>query len=552
MDSKIFHLYFTVTKTITKDSNEWIHITFPRVSIHLKTLRAELRFTNLFKFVLYLPTSSWKNVFFCLALTFQKLGPSSWDIGTDINQGEAYLNGDTYTKTVSRRNDSSIVNYDCTWVGTTRTVNNDTESETGVTYTFECLEKDVLWGWLTLGLVFIFPGLCQAIFLHMQSDFTKDKSCKLKSYFSMLLILVIPFFPLQVFIIKLLTLLSNGPEMKKICNLIIFAEGEYESTFQLILQLYIIFTRADRQPSTAQILSISTSMLFMAKSQLQSRFAGRPDEPLSRQLMLLPQKLCYVIHFCGSVAILASTFQLSFFIMVLVSFLFITLICYSCMKTKISQGLSLYGQKVKELPIWIISRDVLSISMLFVLLMLINYFPDTTIPSLFFEGRPKCWILTERKLSDIAIVDKNWANYIIPPVMISCGVSWILFYKQVVKSRRMTRVSLKKGSEKMYEISRGDLKESTLENEVIKISVDEKSYLVPKKDLDLEKHLLETDTEIVIKNSIEKEENCFEIAKNKIMDSASCCTPPPVTEKTFIVRKQNLNELKKKAKLKRR
>ena len=117
----------------------------------------------------------------------------------------------------------------------------------------------------------------------------------------------------------------------------------------------------------------------------------------------------------------------------------------------------------------------------------------------------------------------------------------------------MTRVSLKKGSEKMYEISRGDLKESTLANEVIKISVDEKSYLVPKKDLDLEKHPLETDTEIVIKNSMKKKENCFEILKNKIMISSSCCTSDnennsPHTEKAFIVRKQNLKEIQKEEK----
>ena len=547
---KFFHLYVTVAKPITDDSNEWIHISFPKVSIHLKTLRAELSLSNLFKFVLYWPTSSWKNVFFCLALTVQKLGPSSWDIGTDMHQGEAYLTGDTYIKTANSRNDSSIMNYDCTWVGTTRSVNNDTESEIGVTYTFECLEKDVIWGWLTLGLVFIFPGLCQAIFLYAKSDFTKGKSCKLKSYISMLLILLIPFFPLQVFIIKLLTLLSNGPEMKKIRNLMIYLEGAFESSFQFILQLYIIFTRADRQPSTTQLLSISTSILFMAKAHLEANFADKPDEPLSRKLVMLPQKLCFIIHFCGSAAILASTFQMSFFIMVLVSYALVFLLCCFCMKTKISQGSSWYNQKIKELSILSVSKDVLSILTLFALLVLINYFPDTAIPTLSYEGLPKSWIFSRRKLSNIAIVDENWANYIIPPVMVSCGVYWILFYNQVVQLERMTIVSLDKGFEKMYKITKGDLKESTLENEVIKISVEGKSYLVPKKDLDLEKHPLETDTEIVTKNSIEKEKNCFEMAKNKIVDSISCGTSgnennAPPNKNIFIVRKQNLKEIQK-------
>ena len=103
----------------------------------------------------------------------------------------------------------------------------------------------------------------------------------------------------------------------------------------------------------------------------------------------------------------------------------------------------------------------------------------------------------------------------------------------------------------MYEITKGDLKESSLENEVIKISVEGKSYLVPKKNLDLEKNpLLETDSEIVTKKSIEKEDNCFEIMKNKIMDFCTSgnqnSTPP--TDKTFIVRKQNLKEIQKEVK----
>ena len=447
------------------------------------------------------------------------------------------------------------MNYDCEWVGTTRTTTiiNNIESDIGVTYTFECIEKDVIWGWLTLGLVFIFPGLCQAIFPFSRSDFTKGKSCKLKSCISLLLIFLIPFFPLQVFLIKLLTLLSNGTEMKKICNLMIYAEGTYESNFQFILQLYIIFTRADRQPSTTQLLSVSSSILFMAKAQLQSTFAGRPDESLSRKLVMLPRKLCYIIYFCGSAAILASTFQLSFFIMVLVFYCLMFPICYSCMKTKISQGSTWHDQKFKGVFILALLRDVLSVLTLFVLVLLIKYFPDATFPALSYEGLPTSWIFSKRKLSNIAIVNQNWANYIIPPVIVSLGVYWILFYFQVIKLEKMTKVSLKTGSQKMYEITKGDLKESTLENEVIKISVEGKSYLVPKKHLDLEKHPLETDTEIVTKNSIEKEENCFQITRNKMIDSVSCCTPgnennTPPNKKIFIVRKQNLKEIQKEAK----
>ena len=70
--------------------------------------------------------------------------------------------------------------------------------------------------------------------------------------FVILMIVTIPFFPLVIFLTKLLAVLTKGSELKKIDSLITLNEGAWESQFQLMLQLFIVFTRADRAPSAIQ------------------------------------------------------------------------------------------------------------------------------------------------------------------------------------------------------------------------------------------------------------------------------------------------------------
>ena len=41
------------------------------------------------------------------------LGPSGFDIGTDIWQSQKFLEGDTYVKIVTSPNHSSVTDYDC-------------------------------------------------------------------------------------------------------------------------------------------------------------------------------------------------------------------------------------------------------------------------------------------------------------------------------------------------------------------------------------------------------------------------------------------------------
>ena len=104
--------------------------------------------------------------------------------------------------------------------------------------------------------------------------------------------------------------------------------------------------------------------------------------------------------------------------------------------------------------------------------------------------------------------------------------------------------------EKTYKIHNRALNESPLETEVIKVSIDDKTYCLPKKDLalDIEKYPLESEVTHVIE--IPKEPKCFGKLKSKIL----CCACPPCccsccpeknkpTIKTYIVRNDDLTKL---------
>ena len=92
----------------------------------------------------------------------------------------------------------------------------------------------------------------------------------------------------------------------------------------------------------------------------------------------------------------------------------------------------------------------------------------------------------------------------------------ILLYYQVTKSMRIVEVLDNDDSSTTYEIAIGTLKDSPKENKVMDVLIEGKTYVIPKKDILLEKYPLQSDVKCVIRNS-----------KGKV--------------KKFIVEKKNLN-----------
>ena len=146
----------------------------------------------------------------------------------------------------------------------------------------------------------------------------------------MLYIILIPLFPFQVFLIKTLTLLTNGKELKKISRILTEQEATFESQASFILQLYIIFNRADRLPSTTQLLAVSSSILFMAKSRVEGRFANEPHAKLLKKIKYLPKSLCFIVYCSGAWAILTSILQ-AYVLMAFLLFATLTVVYASCL-----------------------------------------------------------------------------------------------------------------------------------------------------------------------------------------------------------------------------
>ena len=311
----------------------------------------------------------------------------------------------------------------------------------------------------------------------------------------------------------------------------IICEANFESQLQFLLQLYIIFTRADRQPSTSQMLSLSTSIIFMAKSSLESSFVNKPNEPLLKKLPLLPQKLCELIFWYGSYAILLSTFRITFFVIGLFTIVaFASCLKCICMKAKISQGQKWQDQEFKGITLNNLTLEAVFFITLPILLVMMNNFPDANIYLLdaaAIISSNSSDLIVQTKLSKMALVNENWANYVIPTILVAGVIHRVLSYMQITKAEETIQISNKDDQQDIYEIARGTLKDSPLDSKVVKVLVDGKTFIVPTHDLDIEKYPQESETKIMIKSSKEKD-SPFKNLKKKVSCSVKDETAKPI------------------------
>ena len=105
---------------------------------------------------------NWKQVtkHFFIALVFGALG-SFVDIGTDGLSAKNFINGANYTKRITNLSDPAN-HENCVRTGFFTSV----DPVLGPKVEYEeivCFEKDLVWGWVTLGLMFVPPGLIMAM-----------------------------------------------------------------------------------------------------------------------------------------------------------------------------------------------------------------------------------------------------------------------------------------------------------------------------------------------------------------------------------------------------
>ena len=219
---------------------------------------------------------TWKEILrhFITALIFGTLG-SFIDIGTDGLTAKSFIWGTNYTKWV--KNLSEPANHDdCVHTG------RYTSSNPGPEIEYEeivCFEQDPIWGWVTVGFIFL-PGY------HFAFEVAKTimEILGKKSFYALCLLYVCLIFPCLILfppvliVVKLVYLINPGPECKRVNTRITGMEGSWESAYQTILTLFIIFTRADRQPSSVQIASLIASFAMLTKTAIADYLS--PKQPL--------------------------------------------------------------------------------------------------------------------------------------------------------------------------------------------------------------------------------------------------------------------------------
>ena len=267
--------------------------------INFTSLKKELTVQKLWR------KRTWKEILkhFVTALIFGTLG-SFIDIGTDGLTAKSFITGANYTKWV--KNLSDPANHDdCVHTGRFTSFNPGPEIE------YEeivCFEQDPIWGWMTVVFIFL-PGyitvlLVTDIIMEMQGKTSHTYRALLSS--CMILPCVI-LFPLALILVKFVCLINPGSEWKRLNARITGLEGAWESACQSILTLFIIFTRADRQPSNVQIASLIASFAMLTKAAIADYLSPKQPMELKEELKatanLLPLFLSNGVFKVLSVAI---------------------------------------------------------------------------------------------------------------------------------------------------------------------------------------------------------------------------------------------------------
>jgi len=157
-----------------------------------------------------------------------------------------------------------------------------TNCRTTASGTYECLEYDPVYGTLTLVLTFI-PGLFWSfgLFIQFGNYLRKDKpeiyqrKRMLILFFLPLSLICIVTYPLQLFLVSLISCFNDQDQWILLTTKIGITEGLFNAHFQYMLQLFVFFTRADRHPSYIQYLAAFGSLLFLAYSRIESLLLDR-------------------------------------------------------------------------------------------------------------------------------------------------------------------------------------------------------------------------------------------------------------------------------------
>ena len=190
-------------------------------------------------------------------------------------------------------------------------------------------------------------------------------------------------------------------------------EGTFEGGLQLILQLFIIFNRADREPTNIQMMTLASSLVSCAVASIEDIFAHKPETSIEVKASFIPYALSFNIYGKMAMAIIISTTQWNM-IFLFIIFVIGYLIIIKCIRNM--------ADTKKQFILHIIIFCLYTIT-LTAIAIFVNYFGNTSIWNLWMK---------KVKLSDLAIVQKAYFNYIFASCLLCGIISNVLYYYQVI------------------------------------------------------------------------------------------------------------------------
>ena len=173
-------------------------------------------------------------------------------------------------------------------------------------------EGNKYWGWTTFVLIFL-PGLFFSIWFRKASNIGWCKGsvgCKCYLFHPLSPIGYI-LFPFILIAVKIVGLFNPGREWKRFTVKITSFEGDFESSLQTLLTLYIVLVRAKngQLPKWWQVAQLTASMVMITKTAISDYLLPRQPMRMKAEvkatLMLIPLFLSncvFKILSCGTVA----------------------------------------------------------------------------------------------------------------------------------------------------------------------------------------------------------------------------------------------------------
>ena len=176
---------------------------------------------------------------------------------------------------------------------------------------FECFQEDRVYGALTLVILFM-PGVFWSLnfgykfvgYLKRKHPETFRGAMMNTLFFLPMGLLVMVTYPFQLLVVSILFCFNDQDSWALLTAKAELAEGFYNSHFQYLLGLYIIFNNVERLPSVVQLMIAFGSLSLLAISRVQSLLLDRGGYRLG-----VGQQIWWILRF-GPVHLFNGAFKL--------------------------------------------------------------------------------------------------------------------------------------------------------------------------------------------------------------------------------------------------